>query len=128
MGTRGGCGGQPGWTPSAGPELGRGELPAPGEEDQGCEPRDRLPSLRRTPGSPSHLVALELSGPDKLDGLLFLQHQLILGLLGGCISGPKLEGRCPEAGLLPAPLLLPRGSRLLLHEIHSSCGLEERQT
>lgn len=65
--------------------------------------------------SPSHLVALELSGPDKLDGLLLLQHQLILGLLGGGISGPKLQGCSPQPGLLPAPLLLPRGTRFLLH-------------
>lgn len=62
------------------------------------------------PGALSHLVTLQLSGPDKLDGLLFLQDQLILGLLGGSISGPKLQGGSPQPGLLPAPLLLPGGT------------------
>lgn len=111
MGTLGGCGGQPGWTLSAEPGLEVVGLMAPEKEKEGHELQSQLPNLlRMSQSSPAHLVTLELSGPDKLDGLLFLQHQLILGLLGGSISGPKFQGRCPQPGLLPAPLLLPRGT------------------
>lgn len=99
------------------------------EEKEGHELQGQLPDLLRvSQSSPAHLIALELSGPDKLNGLLFLQHQLVLGLLGGSISGPKLQGRCPQPGLLPAPLLLPRGAGLLLHQIYSSCRLREKDT
>ena len=59
---------------------------------------------------PSHLVTLELSGTDKLDGLILLQHQLVLGLLRGRISSPKLQRCSPQPGLFPARLLVPWGT------------------
>lgn len=92
------------------------ELMAPRKEKKGHELQCQLLILlRMSQSSPSHLVTLELSGPDKLDGLFFLQHKLILGLLGGSISGPKLQGGSSQSSLLPAPLLLSRSTRFLLH-------------
>lgn len=97
---------------------------APKKEKEGHELQSQLPIfLRMSQNLPSHLIALELSGSDKLNGLILLQNQLIFGLLGGSISGPKLQGCCPQPGLLPAPLLLPRGAGFFLHDIHSSCWL-----
>lgn len=85
-------------------------------------PLEALESASQTL-SPSHLVTLELSSTDKLDGLVLLQHQLVLGLLRSSISGSKLQGCSTQLGLLPAPLLLSRRTRFLLNDVHSSSWL-----
>lgn len=61
--------------------MGLEQRTAPEEADRDSEVPTIFRGPHSIPNSASHLVTPELSCTDKLNGLVLLQHQLVLGLL-----------------------------------------------